>query len=125
MLASHEDALRADFQRFYGLSLDDMGDAYSFRHAAALCANLPDDSAVFRAEGDGWTGTQQILASIGRGIDVIWWQRTDAGQKPNAEPPDNYISPHERRKRARAKAVPIDERKRIVAEAYGYDPERM
>ena len=125
MLASHEDALRADFQRFYGLNLDDMGDAYSFRHAAALCANLPDDSAVFRAEGDGWTGTQQLLASIGRGIDVIWWQRTEAGQKPNATSPNYYISPHERQKRARAKAVPIDERKRIVAEAYGYDPERM
>lgn len=125
MLASHEDALRADFQRFYGLNLDDMGDAYSFRHAAALCANLPGDSAVYRAEGDGWTETQQLLADIGRGIDTIWWQRTEAGQKSNATAPNYYISPHERRKRARAKAVPIDERKRIVAEAYGYDPERM
>lgn len=125
MLASHEDALRADFQRFYRLNLDDMGIAYSCRHAAALCANLPDDSAVFRAEGDGWTGTQQLLASIGRGIDVVWWQRTEEGHNRNSAPPNYYISPKEREARARAKSVPIDERKRIVAEAYGYDPERM
>lgn len=125
MLASHEDALRADFQRFYGLNLDDMGDAYSFRHAAALCANLPDDSAVFRAEGDGWTGTQQLLASIGRGIDVIWWQRTEDGQRQNAAPPDRYAPPREIERRLRATAVTVDERKRAVAEAYGYDPERM
>lgn len=125
MLASHEDALRADFQRFYGLNLDGMGSAYSYRHAAALCANLPGDSAVYRAEGDGWTETQQLLASIGRGIDTIWWQRTEAGSKPNATAPDYYVSPKKSRENARIKMTPIGERKRIVAEAYGYDPERM
>lgn len=125
MLALHEGALRADFQRYYGLLLDEMGEAYSYRHAAALCAWLPDDSAVYRAEGDGWSRTQRMLAQAGRSIDVIWWQRTKAGQREGAEPPDGYAPPRELERRAKAASVPVSDQKRRIAEAYGYDPERM
>lgn len=121
MLAFHTDALRADFQRYYGLSLDDMGEAYTYRHASALCAWLPDDSAVYRAEGDGWSRTQRMLAQIGRSIDVVWWQRTEDGHRANAVPPDNYEPPRAAEERMRIQSKPIGERMRRIAEAYGYE----
>lgn len=36
---------------------------------------------------------------VGRGVDTVWWQRTEAGHKNGAEPPDRYASPHERIRR--------------------------
>ena len=121
MLSRHPDALRADFQRYYGLNLDDMGEAFSFSHAAALCAWLPDDSAVYRAEGDGWSRTQRMLAQMGRSIDVVWWQRTDDGQRRDGVPPDNYEAPSAALKRVEIQSTPVSERMRRVAEAYGYE----
>jgi hypothetical protein len=41
--------LRADFQQWYGLNLDDMGGDYSISHAACLAAQLPGDSRTFAA----------------------------------------------------------------------------
>lgn len=38
--------MRADFQQFYGLNLDEMGGAYSIGHAACLAAQLPYGSRV-------------------------------------------------------------------------------
>lgn len=48
-LGSHPDELRADFQRFYGLNLDDLGTGYRCMHAAALVAHMPADSALYAA----------------------------------------------------------------------------
>lgn len=39
-LRKYPDELRADFQQYYGLNLDEMGGAYSISHAACLAAQL-------------------------------------------------------------------------------------
>ena len=38
--------MRADFQQFYALNLDEMGGAYGIGHAACLAAQLPYGSRV-------------------------------------------------------------------------------
>lgn len=123
-MALNGGALRADFQRYYGLNLDDIGERYSYSHAAALCANLPDDSAVYRATGDGWSRTQRMLAQMGRSLDIIWWQRTPSGQQKGATPPDFYESPRafeiERAESAKYDKAYMDE----VAEALGIPKDR-
>lgn len=123
-LALHGGELRADFQRYYGLNLDDIGERYSYLHAAALCAHLPDDSALYRAAGDGWSRTQRMLAQMGRSLDIVWWQRTPSGQQKGAKPPDLYESPRAleiaRAESARYDRAYMDE----VAEALGIPENR-
>ena len=106
MLANYPDQLRADLRRIYRLSLDDAGDAYSWRDLAAMVAYLPSDSAVRRAEGDGWSEAERLLAMT---------LATLSGQ--------GVVSPKRRAQVARQKQIPLEEKKRIVAEAYGYDKE--
>lgn len=122
MRALHEDALRADLRRIYHLSLDDAGTGYSWRDLAAMVAHLPTDSAVLRAEGDGWSEAERLLAMIADNTYKIWWQRIDH-DKPNAPGLLEIPSPHRRAQVAQQRAVPLEEKKRIVAEAFGYGKE--
>lgn len=73
-----------------------MGADYSVAHAAVLCVQLPSESRVARAQSDGWSEQERLLAAIGRGVDTIWWQKTKDGQKRGAVSPDRYPSPHKR-----------------------------
>lgn len=41
--------LRADFQQFYGLNIDRMGEEYSLLHAADLAVQLPFEARVWAA----------------------------------------------------------------------------
>ena len=122
MLALYPNQLRADLRRIYHLSLDDAGEAYSWRDLAAMVAYLPTDSAVLRAEGDGWSETERLLAMIADSTYKVWWQRIDHG-KPDAPGLMEVMPPNRRAQVARQKAVPLEEKKRLVAEAYGYDEE--
>lgn len=122
MLALYPDQLRADLRRIYHLSLDDAGEAYSWRDLAAMVAYLPTDSAVLRAEGDGWSETERLLAMIADSTYKVWWQRIDH-DKPNAPGLMEVMPPNRRAQVARQRAVPLEEKKRLVAEAYGYDEE--
>ena len=83
MLALYPDQLRADLRRIYRLSLDDAGEAYSWRDLSAMVAHLPTDSAVLRAEGDGWSEPERLLAMIADNTYKTWWQRIDHS-KPTA-----------------------------------------
>lgn len=71
--------MRADFQQYYGLNLDGMGTAYSYLHAAFLCAELPTDSRVNRAYNPdaAYTLTDLLLRNIEHDLRVIAWQRTE------------------------------------------------
>ena len=122
MLALHKDALRADLRRIYHLSLDDAGDTYSWRDLAAMVAYLPTDSAVLRAEGDGWSEAERLLAMIADNTYKAWWQRIDHS-KPDAPGLVEVTPPNRRVQIAKQRAIPLEEKKRIVAEAYGYDKE--
>lgn len=72
--------------RFYGLSLEQMGEAYSYRDAAAMVAHLPSESASRRAEGDGWSESERLLASAEFSLRVLRWYQTKDGQKGRNAP---------------------------------------
>ena len=122
MLALYPDQLRADLRRIYHLSLDDAGTGYSWRDLAAMVAYLPTDSAVLRAEGDGWSEPERLLAMVADNTYKVWWQRIDHG-KPNAPGLMEVMPPHRRVQVAQQRAVPLEEKKRMVAEAFGYEEE--
>lgn len=94
----------------------------SWRDCAAMVAHLPSESALRRAEGDGWSEAERLLAEIARSCAVIWWQRTDHAMAGNEEPP-RYLSPRDREVAAREASVPATERMRRVSDAYGYTEE--
>lgn len=48
-LRKYPDQLRADFQQYYGLNLDEMGGAYGIGHAACLAAQLTGESRTIAA----------------------------------------------------------------------------
>jgi len=122
VLARFPYQLRADLMRYYHVSLDGVGTDYSYRDAAAMVAYLPPESAVLRAEGNGWSEVEKLLAEIARNTAVIYWQRTDHTAPGNDEPP-RYMSPHERVRAAHVGLMSLDEKKRTVADAYGYGAE--
>ena len=122
MLALYPNQLRADLRRIYRLSLDDAGTGYSWRDLAAMVAHLPTDSAVLRAEGDGWSEPERLLAQIADNTYKVWWQRIDHG-KPNAPGLMEVMPPNRRAQVAQQRAVPLEEKKRMVAEAFGYAEE--
>lgn len=81
LMSEHPSELRADFQHWYGLNLDDMGASYSALHAADLAANLPPDSCCGRAEDpmNAWTDERQLLALIEYYLHTwLWWHTKDA-----------------------------------------------
>lgn len=72
-----------------------MGTDYTVSHAAALASCLPSEGAVARAEGDGWSEAERILAVCERHLHLIWWQRTRDGER-NRNQPDLIKTPAER-----------------------------
>lgn len=87
-MAKRKTELRADFQRVYGLNIDDMGEGYSVKHAADLAAMLPKDSLVFKAENPAfeWSETQYMLRSIEFSLRILIWQNSKDGQKGKNKP---------------------------------------
>lgn len=51
--------LRADFQQFYNLNIDDMGERYSLAHASDCAALLPAEARVWQELGRHSAGRQQ------------------------------------------------------------------
>ena len=87
--------------RFYGASLDDGGARVSWRDMAAMVAHLPSESALRRAEGDGWSEAERLLAQIADSTYITWWQRINH-DAPDAPPLKRVLSPRERAERAEA-----------------------
>ncbi len=87
--------------RFYGVSLDQAGEAHSHRDVAAMVAHLPSESALRRAEGDGWSESERLLAQIADSAYIAWWQRV-SHDGPDAIPLRRVLSPHERAERDEA-----------------------
>lgn len=85
--------------RYYRVSLDEVGGRVSWRDAAAMVACLPSESALRRAEGDGWSEAERLLAEIANNTAVILWQPTDHSY-PGNDRPARCRSPLERRRMA-------------------------
>lgn len=122
-MARRRDALEADFRRYYGLDLADMGRGYSARHAAALCAQLPAGCRLLAPEGppDPWAPTDYLLANIEFYLHVLCYRGTeDAKRGLNA--PEPVEPPLLRARRAAADAATDPAQ---VAEELGIDPSRL
>lgn len=125
MLAACGDELRADFQRYYGLNLDDMGKTYTVAHAAALARNLPAGSAVHRALNPAleWADSDYLLMQIEYDIRLLAWSLA-GGKKSRSPKPKPIETPTERAKRARNSAPPSEEEMNAVADALGIPEDR-
>ena len=108
LLGNHPGELRADFQRYYQLNLDGMGEQYTFAHAACLACNLPSDSATLKAmyPRNGWTQTEYLLHAIEYDLRVLSWQ-LGAGGKGRNKKPKPLPTPEEQAK-VRRKATGTD-----------------
>lgn len=118
MRRAHPDELRADFQRFYGLSLDGLGVDYSIAHAGALIKCLPGESAVARAidPDSEWTLDRMLTAS---GVDalrwLVWAKSKDASKKPPRNMPKPIMRPGVKGYGEQSEARDVDEVKRLLA----------
>ena len=123
--ALNEDALRADLMRYYGVSLDDGGARVSWRDMAAMVAHLPSESALRRADGDGWSEAERLLSQIADSTYITWWQRIDH-DNPDAPQLKRVLSPRERAERAEAAREDVYTRADMdrIADALGIPEDR-
>lgn len=80
--------LRADFQQFYGLNIDEMGLAYGRRHAADLAVMLPRESRTVRAEHPEleWGEAEYLLAVIADAARDTCWGVLDSRRSSSNRP---------------------------------------
>lgn len=118
-LRARPDELRADFQQFYGLNLDDMGRAYTYLHAAALTVQLPADSRVMRAEAPEltWSDSDEMMRRLEHTARVLAWQQTKDGAKGRNAPRPLPSPVEQARTRRKVERTDVDEINRIL----GYD----
>ena len=96
----HEDELRADFQQYYSLNIDDVDKAFGVAHAASLMAQLPPDSRlphIYNPDAS-WSQDTYFLASIEYSLRVLVWAKTKDGQR-GTNKPKPYPLPSEKAKK--------------------------
>lgn len=113
------DALRADLQRVYGIDLDHaMAGAHSAGHVAALTANLPSDSCIFKARsGDAVWGLEDVLlASLLNSLNALVYGMSDPKRRGTPPPlvGPSYIA-KARTRSIDARAMTADELMAILA----------
>lgn len=83
-----EGKLRADFQQFYGLNIDDMGRAYTLHHAAALALELPPESRIASKATNGvrWGAQEALLANVEFWTHCLAYANTDDARHGRNKP---------------------------------------
>lgn len=119
-MSAHESALRADFQRFYGLNLDGLGDEYTVEHAGALFEHLPKESATVKEidPSQEWGPVEYLLARIEYDLRCLAYGGKGPRPKPMKTPADcakrkahgPKASKHEMSKVADALGIPEERR---------------
>lgn len=97
LLSEHHGQLRADFRRFYGDSLDGFRAAgVPLSEVADMAANLPEESACFRAMNPNWQHDHALELARSTEYAARWlvWAKTGDGQK-NRNQPEPYLFPWE------------------------------
>ena len=79
--------LRADFQRYYGLDLDEVGYSIRVRRASDLAANLPEQAQTWRAitPQAAWDTTQYLLADVADSLRFLAWAKTKEASNRGAK----------------------------------------
>lgn len=112
----HGGALRADFQRFYGLNLDGLGRDYGVLHAADLAVHLPLDSVTKLEMGGGWTRSELLLATLVDEFRFYVWAKAGGKAKHKPKPiPRPGVVDESRKRMKDALLLPVDEVARRLA----------
>lgn len=113
-LASHRGALRADFQRYYGLRLEELP-AMGALAAAELAENLPPESALMRAVSPSlqWGEEGYLLSLIEYELRLLVWIMTDP-KKRGARPQPIETPADAERRRRRSQPVSRAEMDRVA-----------
>jgi hypothetical protein len=112
--------VEADFQRFYGLHLCDLGShRLTWRRFGHLLAHLPPESATAREVrgGDG-TVTNELLAHIANLLAGANWQRS--GGKGNRPKPIRLTAGDDPSNKKIGTALPLDEMRRLLADELAF-----
>lgn len=99
-LATHRGELRADFQRYYGLRLDELPAMGSIA-AAELAENLPPESALRRAVSPSlqWGEEGYLLSLIEYELRLLMWSMSDPKRRGSRPEPIETPAAAERRRR--------------------------
>lgn len=100
--------LRADFQQYYNLNLDDMGQRYTIWHAADCAAMLPLTSrvAVSINPDNALTLSDRLQANTEYWTHLAAWMNTKDGSKNKNQP--KHLLVDERSQRLK-EAVALDQ----------------
>jgi len=94
---SYRSELRADFLHYYGLHLHAMPADYTLEYAGDLAANLPHDSAVWKAinPANEWGTAEHLLAYIANTLAAfVYGFSRSKGTKPKPiKPPERRPKP--------------------------------
>lgn len=119
-LEEDQGAVRADFQQYYGLNLDEMGERFSTLHAADLLVELPDDSRTMMRGSDGgaWTFDRTLAAMQLNALNTIAWLQSADGQKGRNRP--RPVGPFAKKpRRIEAMAMTVEELDEILSRPRG------
>lgn len=83
MLFKAPDVLLADFQHYYQIDLQELGENLTVRRAADLAAHLPVRAAIWQRidERARWTDMEYLLAEIVDATSFLAWTKTKAASK--------------------------------------------
>lgn len=96
LIHEHQGQLAADFPRFYGIPLSRIREEVTLWEFAAMAANLPRESATWKAlhghERSEWDLQAQILAEVANAVRWLQWAETKDGAK-NRNRPELILPP--------------------------------
>ncbi|QXB43414.1 DUF5361 domain-containing protein [Jonesia denitrificans] len=112
--------MRADFQAYYGLDLDDLGEGLRVMRAADLAAHLPRDSVTWMAvhPENAWGVQEHLLATIADTLRWLAWAKSEDGKRNRKRPkpiPRPGDSQDDRGRFSGVEKADLDEVKRLLA----------
>lgn len=115
LLRERKPELRADFQQFYHLDIDEIGRSITVFRAADLAAMLPRESRIVKAFNPDaeWNLETSLLSRIEFWTHILAWKDSkDAKAKRNVP---ELISPDKTSARQPAYSAPVDEYAELLA----------
>lgn len=112
LLNNHFGALRADFQRYYNLDIDDIyGGALSVMRAADLAAYLPPGAVVW-LESDSpaaWGAQEYLIATLIDDVNLFAWGQLSGKQSEMPQPTPRPGKNKAKQEKSRYTAMSIEE----------------
>lgn len=88
MMSNYPQELRADFQQFFGLDIEEIGKSYSLVHACELAAMLPEGSRVLRKiePALSWDIKDHLLTRLINDFELFMWALGGGESEGNLRP---------------------------------------